>query len=277
MAIVISELFKSRRIASGEAGFAEVLVRVTGSNDAIAMLVAIESWAVSTIGSTFNGAPIETVEVVDQVKSEDWTGLVRYSNRAAQVAEDGDSTFEFDTSGGTQRITAGNSVAAYNGAYSPFGAAPAFGGGINVTENGVEGVDVEFPGMDWSETHYFAASDIDSAFKLAVYGLTKKVNNASFKGFAAYTTQFRSAKGGGKIGQGIVPITFSFRSSPNLVNVNIAGIPNINKRAWEYLWIYYRPQEDETANAVTPQPVAAYVHEIPGYEPADFAGLGIGT
>jgi len=277
MAITVTELFKSRRGASGESAYTEILLMVLGSDDALAMISAMEAWAISNIGATFNSNPIESVELGEQHASEHWHGMVRYSRRAANVAADGDSTFEFDTGGGTQNITAGNSVQSYNGPYSPFGAAPDFGGGINATLDGADGVDVEFPGMEWSETHYFDAADIDAAFKANIYALTKKVNDATFKGFAAYTTQFRGARGGGKIGQGIIPITFGFRSAPNLSNETIAGIVGIDKRAWEYLWLYYRRQEDATASAVVPKPAAAYVHEIPGYEPADFTDLGIGV
>ena len=282
MALTIRELFNSRRGRTGPGGYIEILLESLGDpavaddNNDLIIRQAMIDWSIANIGATRDGFPLESVDTTDQLKTAHWLGTARYTQRAESTAIDSDSTFSFDTSGGSQRTTHGESHVAYPAPYAPgIVTAPNFSGGINATKSSVEGVDVEFPGMDWSETHWHPVADVDAAFKANLYALTKHVNNATFKGYPAGSVFFRGATGGAKIGSGLIAITYSFRSSPNLSSQTIAGIPGIDKKGHEYLWIYYRPQEDGDASMVVPQPVAAYVHVI--YTEEDFSLLGIGT
>jgi hypothetical protein len=78
---------------------------------------------------------------------------------------------------------------------------------------------------------------------------------------------------GSKRGEEDWEITFRFAASPNVTDLTVGDIENIDKKGWEYLWVRYTDAEDQ--NVLVQQPVAVYVEKV--YELADFGALGIGT
>jgi len=200
-----------------------------------------------------------------------WECSVRYVKPEYQEPEVGESSFSFDTGGGTQHITQSLQTIA---SYAASGTPPDFQGAIGVTHDSVEGVDITVPVYNFSETHYLADTVVTEAYKQTLFQLTGKVNNAPFKGFAAGEVLFLGASGS-KRGEEDWEITFRFAASPNRTGLTVGSITGIDKKGWEYMWVRYADGEDEVAHAMVKKPVAVYIEKV--YELGDFTQLGIGT
>jgi len=201
-----------------------------------------------------------------------WDCRVRYVQPRFNVPEVGESSFSFDTGGGTQHITQSLDTARYVAS----GTAGNHKGAIGVAGENVEGVDIVVPVYNFSETHYLANATVDDAYKLVVFGLTGKVNVAAFKGFAAGEVLFLGASGSQR-GTEDWEITFQFAASPNATGLTIGDITNppdgISKKGWEYMWVEYKDVIDETAERKVKQPVQVNIEQV--YESGDFSGLEI--
>ncbi len=229
--------------------------------------------------ATHNGL-VRSDAQVEEVHDRIWLGTVRYAPSSANPPQAGESSFAFETRGGTQHITQSlATVASYASPDLP-GAAPDFGGAIGVTEDSVEGVDITVPVYTFSETHYLSDSAVTTAYKGTLFSLTGRVNDAPFKGLAAGECLFLGAAGtrrGGSGGSGGDPweISFAFAGSPNVTGLSIGSIVGIQKKGWEYLWVRYQAAEDATAKMLIRKPIAAYVERV--YREGSFSALGIGT
>jgi len=214
-----------------------------------------------------------TVEATDKPgQTMLWDGFVTYERFNWTPPETEQSTFSFDTGGGTQHITQSiSTIAKY-----PVDTAPDCKGAIGVGQSGdslvVEGVDIVVPVYNWSETHYLANATVTAAYKQTLFGLTGKVNDDTFKGFAAGEVLFLGASGSQR-GAEDWEVSFRFAASKNKTGLTIGAITNIAKAGWEYLWVRYKNSTDKDMPVQIP--AAVYIEQV--YEPADFSGLGIGT
>ena len=248
----------------------ERLYLVTGTQDA---QVAFD--AVST--SEWGDLIVEDFELEEIPGREAWLVTVRYVRPDASLEPPavGESTFSFDTGGGTQHITQSLQTV---GRFAPSGGAgggataPDFQGAIGATSDSVEGVDIVVPVYTFSETHYFAPDFVTNGYKSTLFILTGKVNSAPFKGLAAGECLFLGASGS-KRGNGDWEISFRFAGSPNRTSFSVGSINVPSKKGWEYLWVRYQDVVD--SNVLVKQPVAAYVEKV--YESGDFSSLGIGV
>ncbi|HON68242.1 MAG TPA: hypothetical protein PLS23_17275 [Phycisphaerae bacterium] len=275
MAITCTENIDSRQYTEGQS--AELLYTIRGTADEGA---AVSSLAATSPGE-FQGMVRQPLSVepvhIDTTHPDTclWTGTVHYAPfEYPDPPQTGDSSFSFDTGGGTQHITQSLQTV---GRYAASGTAPDFGGAIGVTHDNVEGVDITVPVYNFSETHYLPASQVTNAYKGTLFQLTGKVNNAPFRGLAAGECLFLGASGSRR---GTGPdddweITFRFAGSPNRTGISVGPITGISKKGWEYLWVRYADAEDTGSNTLVKQPVAAYVEKV--YEDGNFAALGIGT
>jgi len=268
MAITVEEKFDSRTLADGNNAAAELTYLIDGTDDDIAARAALAA----TAPATHDGLVIESVEV-EYYAEDRWVGTARYQrleNQDPEPPETGDSTYSFDTSGGTQHIT--QSIANV-GMYAPAGkTAPDFKGAIGVTHNSVEGVDITVPVFSFAETHYIADAAVTQAYKVALFGLTGKVNSGAFRGCAAGECLFLGASGS-KRGAGDWEITFRFAASPNRTNFQVGDITVASKKGWEYMWVRYADAEDAAAKAIVKRPIAVYIEKV--YDEANFTALGI--
>lgn len=206
------------------------------------------------------------VDTVNETKIK-WRVTVQYSPRDISAKETGDSTFQFDTTGGTQHVDVGIKTVSTLGDFEPEMR------GINDDGKSVAGVDITSPQYRWSETHYIARSKITLAYTVKLFWMTGRVNNASFKGFAAGEVLFLGANGA-KRGNGDWEITFSFAGSPNRKGIVIEGLDgSIDKKGWDYLWVRYQKADGDKGMYM--KPVQANVEQV--YETYDFSILGIGT
>jgi hypothetical protein len=261
--IVVAEKWDSREQTLGDDPSVELRFVIRGTDDDVAAHAQLLDAAPALYGSL-----VRQTSHIERIAEDAWEGAVRYGQGAAT----GDSTFQFDTGGGSQHITQGLGTV---GAYAPPGQSPPnFRGGIGVTPDNVEGIDVTIPVYNFSETHYIAADAVTDAYKSALFFLTGAVNNAPFKGFAAGEVLFLGASGS-KRGAEDWELTFKFAASPNATGLVVGDITGIAKLGWEYLWVRYADAEDSSARVLIKKPLAAYVEQV--YPYGNFAGLGIGV
>ena len=241
------------------------------SDDLTAKTLLLNSTATQYDGLVRDECTLEPIFVDTATGKGKWECRVRYVAPEQKEPEVGESSFSFDTGGGTQHIT--QSLATIN-RYAASGTAPDFKGAIGVTHDNLEGVDITVPVYNFSETHYLDDAVVTPAYRGTLFNLTGKTNNASFKGLAAGECLFLGASGS-KRGADDWEITFRFAASPNRTGITVGPITGISKKGWEYLWVRYADTEDAASNTLVKQPVAAYVEKV--YEEGNFAGLGIGT
>jgi len=271
MPIEVREKFDSRRLTKGQNPSAELAYIVLGTDDDIAARDALEDGA----PDTYDALPRQSVQV-EPLGPEMWDGLVRYGRESAGTPPaTGESSYQFDTGGGTQHITQSlDTVSRYPASGMT---APDFKGAIGVSADGVEGVDITVPVFHFSETHYKPDNEITPAYKGVLFNLTGKVNGDTFRGFEPGEVIFLGASGSKRAQVGEEEdweISFRFAGSPNVTGLAIGPITGISKKGWEYLWVRYADQEDAAAKAIVKRPIAAYIERV--YESGSFAALGLG-
>ena len=268
MAVTVLEKFESRQSTTGENAQIDLEYVVSGTDD------DVEAKAGLLAGSPaiYDGLIRQNVQI-DPVGPQLWDGKVHYGLTDHQpIPQTGESTFSFETSGGTQRITQSLGTV---GKYAPSGGtAPDFQGAVGVTHDNVEGVDITVPVYQFAETHYLPASAVTNEYKGTLFRLTGKVNSGGFRGLNAGECLFLGASGSQR-GTEDWEITFRFAGSPNVTNLHIGDITVASKKGWEYLWVRYEDAEDTDAQTIVKRPTAAYVEKV--YEEADFGALCIGS
>lgn len=265
MPITVYEKWESRQSVEGESPAVDLIYIVRGTDDDLAAKSAL----LDASPVLYDGLVRQSLSI-ERVAEDIWEGTVRYG--LLQPPQTGDSTYQFDTGGGTQHITQSIQTV---GRYAPAGKmAPDFRGAIGVTHDSVEGVDITIPVYSFSETHYIAADQVTGAYKATLFALTGKVNNASFRGFAAGEVLFLGASGS-KRGEEDWEITFRFAASPNATGLTVGEITGIAKKGWEYLWVRYADDVDDDAKVLVKRPIAVYVEQV--YQYGDFSQLEIGT
>lgn len=251
---------------------AELVYLVRGTTEPSAARNALDAQA----APIYLGMKRESVEVteIDGINRGAWLGSARYA-KSTGAQDVGESTFSFDTGGGTTHIVSSlETVQAYG-----TGAMPADNAGlIGATADGVEGADIITPVYQWSETHLLDPGMVTLAYRGVLRALTGSVNADAFKGTAEAETLFLGATGQQR-GTNPWSITFKFASAPNRTDIKIGDgseFTGIAKKGWEYLWVRYQPTElTGDLKIMTQKPVAVYVEKV--YRLGDFAALGIGT
>jgi len=144
MAITVKERIDSREVSVGDQASAVLRYVIGGTAD------DYEAWdALGTEAPTEWHGLVRLAHEVRPVHIEAarpsqcvWEGIARYG-RLRRQPETGQSTFQFDTGGGTQHIT--QSLATVSKHAPPGETPPDFKGAIGVTEDSVEGVDITVP------------------------------------------------------------------------------------------------------------------------------------
>lgn len=161
-------------------------------------------------------------------------------------------------------------------------AAPNFRRGINVTPEGVQGLDIDTGAMDFTVTRIFPEG-VTLQYMRQVRDLFDGVNNAAWWNFPAGEVRFRGAAfSPHKSGEGAAGAVgvFKFSTLKNKVDIVVVGAADAvatgitvpAKKGWEYLWVNYTESID--AGRKVESALAAYVEQI--YPEVAFVGLGIG-
>jgi hypothetical protein len=267
----VSESWAGRKRSGGNARSATVeyiIIRTDNGNapaedDAEAIQALVDNspalWGTALIPRTSYD--------VEQIADRIWTGTVQYGYNSRNT---NDIEFNFDTGGGSQKITQTISpltVRSYG--TDP----PNFKGAINVDDNSVNGIDVIVPVYNFSETKRVSYDSVNAGFKSSIFTLVGKVNSADWHGFKAGEVLFMGASGSRHGRTGDVEMNYKFAASPNKTNVTIGDIAGIEKKGWEYLWVRYEKATDK--NCLIQVPKAVYVHQV--YESGNFSALGLGN
>lgn len=214
---------------------------------------------------------------VHRVNGNTFTGTVRYGfSSGRHIFDTGESTRSFSTMGETIHID--NSIATVQ----TYGEYWDVDGLINVRFKkntdptisaeylieSIDGVDIVVPVFSFSETHWKVAEDVDDAYMMTVMELTGKVNDNTFRGFAAGEVLFLGAELDQRKVRGDYEIKYHFSVKKNKTNLSVGSITGIAKKGWEYLWII--KDEDTEGN---PYISSVSVEQV--YEYGNFAGLNI--
>lgn len=171
MPIIVEEKFDSRLSIAGDNPSVELRYIVFGTNSDLTAKAELADES----PDEYDGLPRQSIEI-EPLANDIWEGTVRYGlTQQEPPPQTGESSFSFDTGGGTHYIT--HSRATVGTFAAPGITAPNFQGAIGVTDNGVEGVDITVPVYHFSETHYLADSVVTPAYKGTLFALTGKVNN----------------------------------------------------------------------------------------------------
>jgi len=262
MAGTISESYLSRPFTVGlRSSGRELIYDIFDTDDE----AEVQTLILGVAPAVYNGLILDSVEAepvwADETSSTGvWKGHARYVSPNIE--------YTFDTGGGTQKIT--QSYATISSYGVDGGPAPDFGGAIGVSEDRVEGVDVPVPKFDFSETHFWNASDITSTYEDALAALTGQWNVATWRTYPAGEILFQGATGSNRA-SGQYAITYKFSRSPNVTGLMVGSIGPISKLGWDYLWVRYADFEDTTAYCLVKRPIAVYVERV--LLPGDFGGL----
>lgn len=268
MPVVVTEKYQSRDTQTGQSPAVDYVYTVTGSDDTSEIETEVLSAAPTTV-STASDTLSRLGVTLHQEGNELWEAIVRYGfTQTPPFPQTGESSFQFETGGGSERRT--HSLETVNS--YPSGA-PDFKGAIGVTPNGVEGVDVVVPQYTFSEVHFIDDASVTTGYKSTIANLTGKVNNATFKGFAAGEVLFLGASGAKRASGDDWEITFRFAAQGNQTGLEVGDITGIAKKGWEYLWTRFEDTEDTTNKALVKTPQAVYIEQV--YPEGDFSGLGI--
>jgi len=188
------------------------------------------------------------------------------NNRQLSV---GEYTWGFDTMGeDTTRF-----VSLATTAYAKTGeTARDFKGAINVTTDGVEGVEVGVSGLKLWIRKRQKRTFISLDYVKLLSDMSQHWNNAPFLGFEAGELRFTNATGQ-EATDSDPEITYNFIASPNVTDLTVGDITVAEKRGHDYLWCFFENIEDDSAKATVQQPKSAYVEQV--YYSADFAKFGI--
>ncbi len=141
MAIEVIEKPDSRESSTGKSASVDLKYLIIGTDDDLAAKAALAD----TAPDYYDGLVRQSRHIVpigDPTVTQSWEGTVRYGLNDYTPPATGESTFSFDTGGGTQHITQSLTTIA---SYVPSGmTAPNFQGAIGVTANSWEQVQAIF-------------------------------------------------------------------------------------------------------------------------------------
>jgi hypothetical protein len=250
--------------------------KVFGTRDDVALHTAINS-EVSANGKYWSYPGATGMQLMAESYSVSFLGDNAWQvtiNYAKDGANDGTEPLKrarsFDTTGGTQHITQAYGETKYGTN------APAQQNAIGVDSNGVNGVDIVVPQLQWQESYDVPNAFVTDAYIRGVSGVTGTTNSGEFRGFEAGEVLFVGCSGSqewdDEKGRGPWSLSFRFVASKNVTNETIGDITGVNKKGHEYVWVRY--EESESSSVLIKKPKAVYVNKV--YREGDFSALGIG-
>lgn len=249
--------------------------KVFGTADDVELHAAINQ-QISTLGYGWQYPGVSDAQLwaesysVEFLGDNAWQVTINYEKKGVESQDNTPlkRARSFDTTGGTQHITQGESE-------TIFGGGPSFQKAINVDENGVNGVDIVVPQLQWTETYDVPNAYVTDAYIKGVATQTGRVNASAFRGFEAGEVLFMGCSGSqewdDQKGRGPWSLSFKFVASPNVTGQAV-GSMSVNKKGHEYLWVRYETAEE--SSQLIKKPKYAYVNKV--YKDGNFSALGIG-
>ena len=264
----IAPAYGDRATLEGNTFSSERVYELSGFADAQSALLALRG-VCSPLG-------LEEIVIDEDADGADkiYTGRVRYKNEFLGTATNSPTqyvpSYSFDVTASQTKMTCSLGTRA---SYAVNGRTPRnYGGLIGVTDDGVEGVDLDVAAAIFSETMYFSPDVMTADYIAFITGAYGCVNSVPWRGFEAGEVRFLGAAGNWREDEELAELTFRFAVSLNESNFRVVDIPIDFKYGWDYLWIR---QQNVDRNGVTVKyPVEAYVEQV--YRYLDFRTLGIG-
>jgi len=274
MATITAERRRSRCSVDGDDPSGEMLYYVHGAangDDAKTAVRAVLPATFTARDASGTAKSLVPTTMECDVQHDESGNELYYVTAHFGLFDFAESSFEFDTTGGTQRVT--QSLATV-GAYGTGATTADYKGAIAVTNGGktVEGTDIIIPRFAFKERHVMPVATVTQAYMVQLADLTGTYNNATWRGFAAGEVLFEGARGV-KTGADDWEIEFMFNRSPNLSSYSVGDITVTSKLGWHLQWVIYKAVENNTIHEITPQPKAVYIERV--YDPGDFSLLGI--
>jgi hypothetical protein len=210
---------------------------------------------------------------VSYLGDDAWQVTVNYEKKGAEPTTENPlkRSRSFDTTGGTQHITQASAERKYGTG------APDQQGAIAVDENGVNGVDIVVPQLQWTENYDVPNAYVTSSYIRGVAAVTGTTNSSSFRGFEAGEVLFIGCSGNqewdDQKGRGPWSLSYRFVASKNVPYQTMGSVSGIEKKGHEYLWVRYESAVD--SSTLIKKPKHVYVNKV--YKETNFADLGIGT
>ncbi|MFA6102176.1 MAG: hypothetical protein WCV67_03130 [Victivallaceae bacterium] len=180
-----------------------------------------------------------------------------------------DSRMSFSTGGGTKHMTESLATLSSAGGMN-------FGNLINVTDSGVNGVDVSAPQGKFSFTTRKSWSAVMGDYGRSLVAMTGRINSDAFKGYGVKELLFLGASGTAPRVSSDFTLTFEFAYNPGQTDIAVGDLTVDFKAGWDYLWHFDKKTLATTSGGLTyfyTKPVAAFVEQV--YELAAFSALGI--
>jgi hypothetical protein len=219
----------------------------------------------------YDGLVLQTISA-KETAPEAWDCQARYGVK--KPPKEYEYKFQFDTTGGKQKITQSKQNMHKYGRAGPNQAAD-HKGAIGVTDHGVDGCEIVVPKFSWSETWQLPFADYGWEYSQILKAITGQVNANTFRGFSAGQVLFHGGKGSASTKDPeLIEITFTFEQSDDVTMQTIGDITGIDKAGWEYLWVHYVEEDDSEAHAYARRPDGVYIEKV--YDATSFGPLGIG-
>lgn len=264
MAVTIEQRPEESR-EEGENGYVEYQYNAIGS-DTVADIKAAADLVVPSSVSGFPRQPYRYERKGENV----WIVYAKFQ-KATQPPPPIQSTdgwvYTYDTGESSVRITHGLAIAqsGCNG-YD----APDVGVAINVTDDGVEGIDVNVAAARLSRKGIFLKSAVSAAWLRNMAKWAYRTNDAPWESWAEDEVLYRKTIYVDRL-DGYVEITQEFDVGET-VTENYAGSDlSLEKKPHQYRWVMMQRTEDTTAKRMTVESVAAYVSTV--YKQLDFTEL----
>lgn len=188
-----------------------------------------------------------------------WEIAFKYESRAIDLW-----TYSGTSQGKTQNITQSYGTTRYGSGAVDYQSA------INVDPNGVKGVEIGIPGLEFQIEKTMARGVLTLAYVMTLVNLTFKTNNAAFRDFAEGELLFTGAEFR-QASNGETNVTFKFSASPNRTGLVFGTITGVAKKGHQYLWVDY--EAFEVGGYVIRRPRGVYVENV--YESGNFTSLGL--
>ena len=267
MAVTIGEKPVSRATEEGEQSSQVRSYNVQGTTDETVVMQTLKETAPLTVG----GLVLDHYSIGAEETDGIWTAEAHYRQPTWLKPQVGESIYNFEIGMTTEHV---NSAINCVEARDRGGTIP---GGVAINEDPytgkTEGVDIEAPIYEWSETHVYATSEITESFKSNLYAAAKApVNSSPWRGFARGEVRFRGARGTVRDGSETSEVTFVFAASPNRSNFYVENIGPISlKEGWHYLSVAWLTHYDDAERIVGVQPAIVKVLQV--YDYSNFASL----
>jgi len=272
MAVTINQRPGGINIVEGKS--AEVKYLATGSAALDELLAAIAD--PEQLPETLLSWPRREVNLATLQDADDlWEITARYAAEhnpdllSPRMLPVGTMEYNFQIGGGSRRIYQSLQTTQSK---SVFADVPDHKGAINVTDDGVDGVEVPGEGgMRFGITKAFPSGTVSQSWIRTVAGLYLKTNSGIFGSFPGGELLFLGVSGSVRA-DGAEEITFHLSASTQ-ETIAVPVIGDMTVPPHHYLWVQYASVEDTVARKTVRRPQSAYVEKVfPG---GDYAGLGI--